>query len=197
MREEGTIPACRREGSPAPASEDLPERARLLLGLLLAVVLPTVRDADLAAHRTHITDRGWGTAGHHRARAAIWLLLHVLRLRRRVLVAAIGVVRCACIRVRRTLLVLAHPPRRRDRHADLCLRSHWRRRARAGREVRGVSCLGASADESGRRWDHGVPGLRRAPAILPVLAIVSSPLVVLRAWLGSVLYLREKLVLAL
>ena len=33
--------------------------------------------------------------------------------------------------------------------------------------------------------------------ILPVLAIALLPLVVLRAWLGSVLYLHEKLVLAL
>ena len=39
--------------------------------------------------------------------------------------------------------------------------------------------------------------MRRAPMILPVLAIALLPLVVLRAWLGSVLYLHEKLVLAL
>ena len=39
--------------------------------------------------------------------------------------------------------------------------------------------------------------MRHAPMILPVLAIALLPLVVLRAWLGSVLYLHEKLVLAL
>ena len=181
-------------GSSAPAGENLPQRVRLRLRVLLPVVLAAVRDADLAAHRAHVAQRRRRRphTRHHRRRAPVRLLLLLLHGRRRVVLAAVRVVADARVRMRRA--VLAHPPRR-DRHADLHVRRRERRdrargRAEAGREVPGVARLGAGADERGRGRDDGVPGLGRAPAVV-------SPPIVLRRRRGRVLYLREDLVLAL